>query len=43
MVALPLLEENRRVLCASSAYLARYGCRIYTASRPSNIFWNAGE
>jgi DNA-binding transcriptional LysR family regulator len=25
MVALPLLEENRRVLCASPAYLARHG------------------
>jgi DNA-binding transcriptional LysR family regulator len=25
MVALPLLEENRRVLCASPAYLARRG------------------
>lgn len=25
MVALPLLEDNRRVLCASPAYLARHG------------------
>lgn len=55
LVALPLCAENRRVLCASPAYLARFGtpreveqlarhnCLLYQLSERVHDHWRFGE